>query len=278
MLGTSQRSYTWEVPPAKGGPEKWGWEVPYTLLHVDFGLHSIDQLENALLEPVSGPFCLIVAVFYSYDFLLFFSEYYRHFSPEWQTGLIRYIMTHRTVATGNPILLTWDIPIQTTGDPIATGSPTSFMWDITSIICHHHLDVAVFYWTRLLRELSPGTFKSRHQAEHCEEQDENDHTSNQEDPANENKESDVYDDLVVLDENSLFAPNEPEEEPAIKRRSLLFDDIFHRPPSLKRMNAWDLFTMYEKHAIPKSKTSYKKYHKFAPEHPQYLTHCMTCCT
>ncbi|KAK7032935.1 hypothetical protein R3P38DRAFT_2773431 [Favolaschia claudopus] len=84
-------------------------------------------------------------------------------------------------------------------------------------------------------------------------------------------ETDILDDLVVLNENTLFAPSETEDEPAAKKRSLLFDDIFHRPASLKHLNT---FTMYEKHIVPKSKTSYKEFHRFAREHPQYLSHCM----
>jgi hypothetical protein len=33
-------------------------------------------------------------------------------------------------------------------------------------------------------------------------------------------------------------------------------------------------TRYEKQTAPKSKHSYKEYHKLAPGHPQYTTHCI----
>jgi hypothetical protein len=143
-----------------------------------------------------------------------------------------------------------------------------------------------FYWTRMLREICPAAFKpkdlEKEQVHLTDTEDPNHHDGQPEDTLLEKDaemaatEQEDEEDTIVLNEHELLRELDEETEGSAdqKLKSRLYNDIFFRPPTLKKTDAWELFTKYEKKPLPKSKKRQKEYHCFAASHPQYTSHCM----
>ncbi|KAJ7837324.1 hypothetical protein B0H13DRAFT_1912554 [Mycena leptocephala] len=123
----------------------------------------------------------------------------------------------------------------------------------------------------MLRDLAPHVFSKplpRTEPEPVEGGSEN-----PVEPVDVDSEDEESDDLILLT-HSVLGENDTVTDGSKSKKSPLFNDIFHRPPSLQTTCAWDLFVHYEKCALPKSKNSYKEFLRFATGHPQYTSHCM----
>ncbi|KAF8184084.1 hypothetical protein K438DRAFT_1974675 [Mycena galopus ATCC 62051] len=132
-----------------------------------------------------------------------------------------------------------------------------------------------FFWTRMLRELSPATFKMREQADREEAQTAREATDGEEQETSLEATFDEDEDTIMLNEYALLSDLENSTDVQDeKQKSNLFYDVFCRPDTLKELCAWEIFSKYEKRPLPKSKKSYKEFKRFAPSHPQYATHCL----
>ncbi|KAF8186559.1 hypothetical protein K438DRAFT_2153189 [Mycena galopus ATCC 62051] len=138
-----------------------------------------------------------------------------------------------------------------------------------------------FYWTRMLREICPSAFRKKEEEDTAvlpEDTSEQDGTHPETGDTGETiaTEEEDNEDTIVLNEHELLRELNEDglAEAEEKNKSSLYNDILFRPPTLKESTAWELFTQFEKKPVPKSKTRKKEYHRFAPSHPQYTSHCM----
>nr|GAT47507.1 ATP-dependent DNA helicase [Mycena chlorophos] len=86
-------------------------------------------------------------------------------------------------------------------------------------------------------------------------------------------ESDPAQPSVVLTP-ALLASSEDVDPDDEQSNSMLFNDIFYRPPQLADLCAWEIMVGYRKHELPKSATQTKQCLRFSLSHPQYTTHCL----